>query len=426
MKEINTKYLIIGAGITGLSMANKLKKDYIIIEKENEVGGYCRTIKKGDYIWDYAGHFFHFKNDTIQKEFIEYVQKENLIEQNKNTKIYYKNKLIDYPFQMNIHELEKNEFIDCLYDLYNKKEKENYDDFLDMLYGKFGISIVDKFLKPYNEKLYACNLKYLDKNAMGRFFPYANIEEIIKNMKESTNNSYNNKFLYPKGGAQSFTDAIYNRLDKKNILLNTEIKKINETEKYVITTKNEKIKFKYLINTTPLNKFIELFDNEDYQKLGKKLSYNQVLVLNLGFEKNTQYKEHWIYVPDKETNYYRIGFYNNILSEDKLSMYVEIGFGKEEKIDPEEQLRKTLENLKKMKIIRENRLLEYSYIVMNPAYVHINNKQSEEIKQTFMNFSKNNIYSIGRYGAWTYCSMEDCILSAINLANKIGGTKNEN
>lgn len=37
--------IIIGAGVTGLSYANFTKNDYLIIEGENEPGGYCRTIK---------------------------------------------------------------------------------------------------------------------------------------------------------------------------------------------------------------------------------------------------------------------------------------------------------------------------------------------------------------------------------------------
>lgn len=68
-----------------------------------------------------------------------------------------------------------------------------------MLYGKFGKSIVEKFLKPYNEKLYAVDLTTLDKDAMGRFFPYADIPAIIDNMKANKDStSYNNSFLYPR------------------------------------------------------------------------------------------------------------------------------------------------------------------------------------------------------------------------------------
>ena len=126
MKQNNVKYLIIGAGISGLAFANCIKdQDYLIIEKEAEAGGYCRTIRKGDFVWDYAGHFFHFKTDEHKKMFIDNVEKDDIINKDKCTKILYKDKLIDYPFQTNIHELEKQEFIECLYDLFNKEKKEN-------------------------------------------------------------------------------------------------------------------------------------------------------------------------------------------------------------------------------------------------------------------------------------------------------------
>ncbi len=118
------KYLIIGAGISGLTFANYCKDDYLICEKEEEIGGYCRTIKKSGYIWDYAGHFFHFKTDAFKKKFLDKMDKKDIIYNQKCTKIIYKNKFVDFPFQTNIHQLEKDEFIDCLYDLFNKEEKD--------------------------------------------------------------------------------------------------------------------------------------------------------------------------------------------------------------------------------------------------------------------------------------------------------------
>lgn len=418
---MKTKNLIIGAGISGLTLANYLD-DYLIIEKEHEVGGYCRTIRKKDFIWDYAGHFFHFKTEEFKKKFLDVIPKEEIIVQEKCTKILYKNKLIDYPFQTNIHQLEKEEFIDCLYDLFTKEEKGKYDNFLDMLYGKFGKSIVEKFLKPYNEKLYAVDLTNLDVDAMGRFFPYADKEAIIKNMRNSENNSYNNNFLYPKNGAGSFIDVLESNLDKEKILLNTLVQNIDKENKIATLSNGEKVEYENLINTIALNKFLEL-TNDDNELLNE-LSYNKVLVFNLGFNKKSKFtKEHWLYIPDKECNYYRIGFYDNILNQDKLSMYVEIGYSKNDIITKEEiakQLNLTLENLKKHEIIDEETILEeYIDLVMDPAYVHINYDTNNKIKNYFEKLANENIYSIGRYGGWTYCSMEDCMLEAKELAEKL-------
>ena len=422
MSDLNTKYLIIGAGISGLSFANfAANDDYIIVEKEKEIGGYCRTIYKDDYIWDYAGHFYHFKTEEMKELFNELMKDEEIIRQQKNTKIFYNNKLIDYPFQSNIHQLDKEEFIDCLYDLFNKVEKDEYTSFLDMLYGKFGKSIVEKFLKPYNEKLYACDLNTLDKEAMGRFFPYADIKQVVNNMKNNKDVSYNNEFLYPKKGAISFINKLYEQLDKNKIKLNTKIVDIDIKNKVATTSDGYKIEYQYLINSSPLNEFLALLNTNSSNELLSKLTYNKVLVFNLGFEKKSDWNEHWVYFPDKSINFYRAGFYDNILNSDKLSMYIEIGYGKDDKnIDIDEQLKLTIENLKKVGIVDENnKLVSYSSLLLDPAYVHVHGNTNEDVGKYFDSLKQNNIFSIGRYGAWIYCSMEDCMIEAKKLANNL-------
>jgi protoporphyrinogen oxidase len=293
-----------------------------------------------------------------------------------------------------------------------------------MLYGKFGKSIVEKFLKPYNEKLYAVDLTQLDKDAMGRFFPYANIKQIIDNMKKEQDSSYNNTFLYPRNGAGSFMKILYDKLDKERVLLNTEVVKVDEENKIVTAKDGEEYKYEYLVNSMPLNHFLPLFNNEEYSKLESEMSYNKVLVFNLGFNYKSPYKkEHWMYIPEKEYNYYRIGFYDNILGTDKLSMYIEIGYNKNDVITQEEidrQLDLTIENLRKQGIVTEDmELIAHSTIVMNPAYVHITTKTNEDVAKLKEKFEKSNIYTIGRYGGWTYNCMEDCMFEAKEISNKI-------
>lgn len=64
----NVKYLIIGAGISGLTFANYADGDYLIIEKEKEVGGYCRTIKKERLCFGIMQAFLPFLVQMNSKE----------------------------------------------------------------------------------------------------------------------------------------------------------------------------------------------------------------------------------------------------------------------------------------------------------------------------------------------------------------------
>src|SRR6185312_8996257 len=64
MEQIDT--LIVGAGISGLAAAAALNDNYLILEADTEIGGYCKTVKRDGFVWDYSGHFFHFKHPDVE------------------------------------------------------------------------------------------------------------------------------------------------------------------------------------------------------------------------------------------------------------------------------------------------------------------------------------------------------------------------
>ena len=408
-KSVDT--LIIGAGITGLSFTSFLNnKNYLIVEKDSEIGGYCKTTIRNGFIWDYSGHFFHFNNQEIKDYVLEKMDCD-VITVNKKSHIYYKDRYIDFPFQNNIHQLPTNEFIECLYDLYNKKD-QNIFNFTDFVKSNLGDSICEKFIIPYNEKLYACDLNNLDHDAMGRFFPKpTKFDNLLEQLKNNTKvNSYNDTFIYPTGGSIEFVKSISNRINKDNIILNTEIINIDVEGKIAKTSKGD-IKFNRLINTIPFDSLLKI-TNENTNNL----SSNKVVVFNLGFDKKTDIESNWIYFPGDEI-FYRVGFYNNIFKTNRMSLYVEIGMKKDEQVNERILLSKVLTDLEKSGVIVDQQLIEHQMIVMNPAYVHIT-KQSKDIYETWNKKNNpNGLFSIGRYGSWTYCSIEDNIIQAKNLAH---------
>lgn len=417
--------VIIGAGISGLSYASYTKNDYIILESEAEPGGYCRTIKKNGFVWDYSGHFFHFQNTDIKNYICENIPKENLIDVKKHTQIYYNGLYIDFPFQKNIYQLPKDEFIDSLIDAYlaDQQKKESFT-FKDMVLNNLGKSIAEKFLIPYNEKLYACDLDSLDKEAMGRFFPKTNFEEILLNSKRKNNSSYNSSFTYPKGGAEEYVNSILSKIDGKRLFLNEKVEKIDIEQKIVYTNKRF-IKYDNLISTIPFPKLLDVV-NISYSKAD--FSSNKVLVLNLGFDKDSiDKKNSWVYFPNKDIIFYRLGYYNNIIRSDRMSLYIEIGLSENETVlDTSYYINRTLEDLKSVGIITDHILIDYSVILMNPAYVHITGKSEVLVKNIKKDLEDNSVYSIGRYGSWTYCSIEDNIIEALSLSKKISKNKSNN
>ena len=411
--------IIIGAGISGLSYAFfKGGNDWGIVEAENEVGGYCRTTKRNGFVWDYSGHFFHFQDAHIREILMERLIAENkVIEVEKATNIKYKKLFVDYPFQTNIHQLDKEEFIDCLVDLFSTGEKE-YSNFKEMLYCKFGKSISEKFLIPYNEKLYACDLNILDKNAMGRFFPYAEREQIVLNFRRHENKSYNSSFTYPIDGAIEYIKELVHRLPTEQIKTRCKVVKILSEKKVVVLANGEERHYDRLISTMPFPQLLEL-TGIDYNR--DCYSWNKVLVFNIGFDsKGPITDKHWIYFPERKYCFYRVGFYDNILNQNRTSVYVEIGFGKTDVIKPEAWKERVMADLLKAGLISENqKVVDYEAIIMNPAYVHITDESIVDVKKKKLLLAQNDIYSIGRYGSWTYCSIEDNIKEARTLAESL-------
>ena len=126
----DTDVLIVGGGITGLSLASYLRgRDYLVLEKAPIVGGYCGTTLRNGFVWDHSGHFFHFKHADIKDYLLERIDCE-IVTVNKISNINYKGHIIDFPFQHNIHQLPVDEFVECLDDAYRcSGERKDHSSF---------------------------------------------------------------------------------------------------------------------------------------------------------------------------------------------------------------------------------------------------------------------------------------------------------
>ena len=411
--------LIVGAGVSGLSCANFTgRDDYLILEADDEIGGYCRTIAQDGFTWDYSGHFFHFRYPEIEEYLVSRMADDEIKVVTKCAKIWYGDRLIDFPFQKNIHQLAKADFVECLYDLFFREEREQ-KNFRDMLLGKFGRGICERFLFPYNEKLYACDLSELDHDAMGRFFPYADLEEIVRNFCRPDNSSYNATFTYPSGGAIQYVNALKSEVPDDHISLGERLVRLDLNNK-IATTNRREIAYESVVSSIPFNRLLELAGVSFERSV---FTSNKVLVFNLGFDVKGWDGVHWVYFPERKYCFYRVGFYDNIFDSQRMSLYVEVGMKTHETAAVDEMRARVLADLRTAGVVDGHELMSHHSVVMDPAYVHIETKSQAEVDRTMRELNAVDVYSIGRYGGWKYCAIEDNIVEARALIEKLEDRK---
>lgn len=418
MSHRKTRYLIVGGGISGLTFADRVRNDdYLVAEAQAELGGYCKTVVQDGFVWDYSGHFFHFRHPEIEQELASRMGEQRIVTVKKDSRILFADGYVDFPFQKNIHQLPREDFLACLVDLHFR-DQGPVENFREMLYARFGRGIAERFLVPYNEKLYATDLANLDVEAMGRFFPFADEDEILRNFVAADNASYNATFTYPEGGAIQYVHALASKLDRARILTSTPVTQI-DPERRVAHTPQGEIQYEYLISSMPFDRLLRAANVEHDANL---YSANQVEIFNLGFDAKGPEGVHWIYYPQRELPFYRVGFYDNIMGTDRMSLYVEIGRAPDYQLDPESvgaTREAVLDGLRHAGVLTDQKLLSSHHVLLDPAYVHITRASRRDVAEKRRRFASRGVYSIGRYGGWTYCAIEDNIVEARALADDL-------
>ncbi|MGE3547353.1 MAG: NAD(P)/FAD-dependent oxidoreductase, partial [Kofleriaceae bacterium] len=341
----------------------------------------------------------------------------------KRSFIRYAGRDIDFPFQKNIHQLPHDEFLECLVDLFFRPTADAPPrSFGEMLERRLGRAITEKFLRPYNEKLYATALERLDPDAMGRFFPHAEVADVIANMRPGARDtSYNATFTYPSGGAIQYIHALLSGLPAGTVCCGEPVTAIDLAAREVVTAQR-RIKFAKLVSSAPLPALARIcglaFDPLVF-------SWNKVLAFNLGFDRKGMRDVHWMYFPDRERVFYRVGWYDNILDRDRMSLYVEIGAARDAELDIPGLRARVLEDLARERIIDGHQLVGEHHVVLDPAYVHITQASIAETRRLREALAAAGVYSVGRYGGWTYCSIEDNLIETRALAAELTSSRSQ-
>jgi hypothetical protein len=102
-----------------------------------------------------------------------------------------------------------------------------------------------------------------------------------------------------------------------------------------------------------------------------------------------------------------------------MSLYVEIGAPHGASFDADALRARVLADLARENIIDGHQLVSHHHVVLDPAYCHITEASLAEQARLNAVFEAANVHSVGRYGRWTYCSIEDNLIETRELAERL-------
>lgn len=258
------KYLILGAGPAGLSFAYRLfqmgEMDFLILEKENEAGGLCRSKEIDNGPLDVGGgHFIDVKDQEVLEFLFDVMPREEWNLYNRNSQISIHGQFINSPIEANIWQLSIEKQIEYLKEIAIagcNLGVSKPDKFIEWIYWKLGKKIAEDYMVPYNQKIFSENL-----NSLGTYWleklPNVSFEETLRSCLEKK--AYGTQpghaqFLYPKkyGSGEVWrriADRISGHINYNTIVKHLDIQKHSVNGEYVA----EKI-----ICTIPWKEFREI------------------------------------------------------------------------------------------------------------------------------------------------------------------------
>src|SRR5262245_10534993 len=336
--------VVLGGGLAGLSALWHLQQvgyaDSHLFEKESRVGGLTRSEQVGGFTFDYTGHLLHFKNDTVKK-LVSRLLEGNLHFVTRNSWIFSKGVYTRYPFQTNLFGLPPEVIKEYILGFVkaqatssngvtgNETEAMSFATWID---STLGPGIARHFMTPYNEKLWTVPLDELTCEWMGRFVPTTSLEQILDGAltDQSSNAGYNATFSYPlRGGIEALPRAFAASLT--NIYTACELSQLDLPGRRLHFKNGRTVGFHRLVTTIPLPTLLRAASDipEDVRQAARKLRFTSVCNVNLGIDRNISNK-HWIYFPEPQYCFYRIGFSHNFspyqAPEGCSAIYAEVGY----------------------------------------------------------------------------------------------------
>lgn len=394
------KYLILGAGPAGLTVANQLlqkgESDFLVLEKENEAGGLCRSAEVDGSPLDIGGgHFLDVRRPKVNEFLFQFMPEEEWDTYDRDSKIEVNDTIINSPIEANIWQMKLQDQVEYLKAIAVAGCNLNLpmpEKFIDWIFWKLGSKVAEDYMIPYNQKMFGENLNELGTYWLEKL-PNVSFDETL--ISCLTKKAYGTQpghasFYYPKKyGYGELWIRMANKLGNK-IIYNESVETIDLDKRKV----NGKYQADIIINTIPWTVYKDIIGlPQELKQSINKLKKSSVVIDY--YEEKLDTKAQWIYYPNPELSYHRILVRHNFCPNSR-------GYWTETNND------------------RRDDKMESSFRYINEFAYPLNTIGKQELMKELLSYTKTkNVYGLGRWGEWQHYNSDLVVELSMKFVDEI-------
>jgi len=420
---------ILGGGVSGVALAAHLGDDVQLVEKRARLGGLSGSIVDRGFTFDAAGpHIMFSKNKEVLGHMVE-VLGDNVHQRRRENKIWFKDRLVKYPFENDLASLPKEDNFDCIYHyIVNPHVNDEPHNLAEWSYKTFGEGISDKYFLPYNRKIWNYDPAKLGLEFVARI-PKPPMEDVLKSAIGIPTEGYLHQlyFYYPiEGGYESLVHAFAKRV-KGDMATQWRVVHVErDGDEWLVKSENgDELRCRTLVSTMPIHDLLAVWPQapQAARDAAARLRYNSLINVLLGMDEDRGYPYTAVYLPDPEIAFHRLSFpkafSEKCVPPGKSAVMAEITATAEDEVSSwsdEQIVERVVRDLEttgfvdpKSVIYRRVIRIEYGYPVYDLDYRRNVTELHDAVAATGLRL-------LGRFAQFEYINSDVCVERALDVA----------
>lgn len=297
----STRFLVIGAGPTGLGAAVRLAEldeDFLVVDSADRVGGMAASFRDDcGFIWDLGGHVIHSHFPEFDRAVTLSGVRMNQVR--RDGWVWLRGSFVRSPIQQHLDELPR-----------DRRPEARASNLAEYYLSNFGSDLYERFFAPFQHKMWGAPLELVDHSwtAFRSGSADVNVPPVGLDRDATRTVEY---FPYPIGGAGALWSQVADTLlPRGSIQLMTGVDRVDAPTKVAHLSDGTSVSFEFCVSSAPIVVAATWVGSEPLTELRA----SSLLAVGLGFTGDAPPAlagRTRLYCPDPEVPWYRATMLSN-------------------------------------------------------------------------------------------------------------------